>query len=148
MAEENISFYINSLIKYYGETFGFVFIGVFIWLIIFSLFIYWKSLFITYCRKDEKFNRAQYYLYIEYKASFRNIAFFSCIAAIFLIVTLCLKQAKYIHFWGSIIFFSSYTIYCINHYYIRDHFFDLFDDFIWIYLKCISKKDKTKLKTL
>ena len=148
MVKENFTMYMHSLLVYYGNNFAFIFLGVLSWLIILSLFIFWKSLLISYLRKDEKFNRGYYYLYIKYKSYIKNVSFFSIIGLFIVGFTLCLKESKFIHFLGIIIIFSLYSLYCFRHYYIKDNIFDLFEDYIWIYKQFISlKKENIKLKT-
>ena len=144
--EETLTIIVHKILKHYLIRSSFIFVGIFIWFVIFALFLYWKSFIISYLRKDEKNSRPHYYLYIEYKSYWKNIAVFTFIGIAFNIIVLFMKEAKYMHFWGFIIFFTCYILYCFNLYYIKDQIFDLFDDYIWIIEKC-KKREKVKYKT-
>ena len=142
MDQPDINFKVYKFLGPYMEALGFIFLGFVGCLMMFSVFIYWKTLLICYLRKDEKFNRGMFYSFVDLKKYYKKILFFTIIILTLNVLLCFTPHPKFTFSWGFTIFFTGYFLYCFNHYYLKDNFFDLFDDFIWIFSKIKSSFTK------
>jgi hypothetical protein len=130
-----------SLIEFLKEDFPFIFIVGVLFIVTYFVIFFFKDLFITYLKKDD---RAYYYKYVNLKPHIRPIILFSLLITTLWGVALLISHWKII-IYGYQSFIIIYLIYNLKYYLWDKNEFDYFDDLIWIY-KFYNSKYCNKIK--
>ena len=134
---------IYLLSRIYGFYVIFALIGAILCTATYSIFFFFKDLYITWVRKDD---RGFYYKFVVLKPHIYHVSYFAIIIAIFWGVVFFLEWRLYIILSGFLIFILGYTFFFIKHYLIDKNTFDYFDELIWFYNKLRKNRD-IKIKT-
>src|SRR5688572_22003367 len=109
MNKYNNSYFTEKIylkLKDIAPYFAFGILGFILCLVSYALLIFYKEYYITYARKDEKFQRGHYYKYIEYKAYIKHILCLSFIIISMWVVVMLIPQWRvYLTLMGMAIFF-------------------------------------------
>lgn len=121
-------------------------LGIILWMLSYMIIFFLKDFLVTYLKKET--DRGYYYKYLEYTRFAKPVFYFSLIVSSFwIILVIILKEWRWFTFSTGCFFFTIlYMGYLFKYYLIEKHDFDLFDDYVFLFKRMISKKKTQKIK--